>query len=102
MSTVERTAVRHRRRSVVGVAWFAAGILVALLVALAILASGHAAHTTITHSYRVSCPSVRAECPAVGSHVVSSAAPAASPASGSAKREFLVDPGSGFAVRARP
>ena len=90
MSTLQRTAVHHRR-SVVRAAWFAVGILVAFIVAYAILASGHATRTTMTHSYRVSCPSVRPGCPAVGSHAASSA-----------KRQFLVDPGSGFAVRARP
>jgi hypothetical protein len=101
MSTLRSTAVRHRR-AVLRAAWFAVGILVAFLVAFAILASGHVTHTTVTHSYRVSCPSVRPECPAIGSHAVRSAAPAASRASGIAGRQFLVDPGSGFAVRARP
>jgi hypothetical protein len=102
MSTLQSTAVRHRRRTVVGAAWFAVGILVAFLVAFAILASGHVTHSTVSHSYRVSCPPVRPDCPAVASHTASSAAPAANRASGITERQFLVDPGSGFAVRARP
>jgi hypothetical protein len=49
MSTLRSTEVRDRRRTVVGAAWFAVGILAAFLVAFAILASGHVTHTTMTH-----------------------------------------------------
>jgi hypothetical protein len=102
MSTLQRSEGRLRRRRLVGAAWLAVGILVAFLVALAIFASGHVTHTTVTHSYRVSCPLARPDCPATGSPAAPAAASAASRASGTAERHFIVDPGSGFAVPARP
>jgi hypothetical protein len=84
MSPLQRRALPQPHRRKARAPAFALGMLVALAVGFAVLAPGLTTHNPIER----------------GSLPVTNTTQAARHAHGSAGQQFLVDPGSGFAVRA--
>jgi hypothetical protein len=100
MSTVQRRALRHRYRGVVGAACFALGILIAIGVGFVILTSAKTTKNVVTQHYRDTC---RSRCVGAERRSATTVRPAtggirAIHRPGITKQRFYVDPGSGFAM----